>query len=314
LNQGTSAIQLYSFKHKQRTITLVDTPGFNDTNRSDFAILKEISDWTTSAYEQHRLLSGVIYLHRITDVRMEGTALRNLSMFHSLCGDKATGNVILTTSHWGNVNPAVGNMREKELLGTESFWGSLIADGAKTARFSGDAASGLELVDKFMGQEKMAMQIQVDIVDDKKAVAGTAAGVALDGELHIEKERLEADLKMLKEQQQVMDKNNVKLQQLVADQKKEMEQKIAKIETERNEMQEELNARDNRIRKLFEQIKKDKEELNREIAALKAELKDAQSGESKAEMKEKLAEFEEKFKELERESQKPFYRRVFSRR
>jgi hypothetical protein len=140
---------------------------------------------------------------------MEGTALRNLAIFSGLCSDKVTENVILTTSHWSKVDPAVGNMREKELLGTEGFWGSPIADGAETARFSGDAASGLELVDKL---EKVAMQIQVDIVDDRKGVAGTAAGVVLDGELRIEKERLDADLKMLKEQQQVMGKNNVKLQ------------------------------------------------------------------------------------------------------
>jgi hypothetical protein len=111
----------------------VDTPGFNYTERSDTEILEEIASWTSSTYEDGRLLNGIIYLHRISDPRMEGSALKNLHMFRSLCGPDALHNVLLTTTHWSQVTRENGERREKELLETVEFWGTLKAHGAMPA-------------------------------------------------------------------------------------------------------------------------------------------------------------------------------------
>ena len=45
-------------------------------------------------------LSGILYLHRITDNRMAGTPLKNLQVFQKLCGRDALGKVYLTTTMW----------------------------------------------------------------------------------------------------------------------------------------------------------------------------------------------------------------------
>jgi len=47
-------------------ITLFDTPGFDDTDRSELDVLKETAAFLSHTYKQDVLLSGIIYFHRIT--------------------------------------------------------------------------------------------------------------------------------------------------------------------------------------------------------------------------------------------------------
>lgn len=72
------------------------------------------------SYNADIKLSGILYLHRITDNRMSGSPHRNLRMFGQLCGDQASRNVILITTMWDNIEVEVGLRREKELR--EKFW------------------------------------------------------------------------------------------------------------------------------------------------------------------------------------------------
>jgi len=103
----------------------------------------------SSSYENGKRLSGVIYLHRITDVRMYGPSLKYVKIFQRLCGQDALRNVLLTTTQWSNVSRAQGESRERELRGGD-FWGGLIDQGASIARFLGTRESGLELIHKLM--------------------------------------------------------------------------------------------------------------------------------------------------------------------
>ena len=44
LNQGTADVEEYTFVYKARyQVHLIDTPGFNDTTRQDFLVLRQIS-------------------------------------------------------------------------------------------------------------------------------------------------------------------------------------------------------------------------------------------------------------------------------
>jgi predicted GTPase len=104
-------------------VCLIDTPGFDDTSRQDTEILREIAAWVTMAYKQRVQLRGILYLHRITDCRMQGAAMRNLFMFKKLCGRNALKNVILATTMWDYDQPPKGEEREEELKSTHEFWG-----------------------------------------------------------------------------------------------------------------------------------------------------------------------------------------------
>lgn len=59
---------------------LVDIPGFDDSGRTDSKILTEIACLLAAQYEVGVSLKGVIYLHRITDVRYQGSSLKALNI------------------------------------------------------------------------------------------------------------------------------------------------------------------------------------------------------------------------------------------
>jgi hypothetical protein len=102
----------------EQTVYLIDTPGFDDTHRSDAKVLREIAAWLTHSYSHKNdkiLLNGIIYLHRISDSRMKGSAKKNLLMFEKLCGEDALKKVILVTTMWDKVPLDEAEAREKQL-------------------------------------------------------------------------------------------------------------------------------------------------------------------------------------------------------
>ena len=126
------------------TVYLIDTPGFDDTNRSDNEVLCEIASWLTTSYTAKVRLNGIIYLHRISDLRMQGSAKKNLFMFKKLCGPDALKNVILATTMWDRVSEAEGAAREKELTSTADFWGWMVSQGSRVHRHSGKHKPNLQ--------------------------------------------------------------------------------------------------------------------------------------------------------------------------
>jgi hypothetical protein len=96
------------------SIVLVNIPAFNNTGNLDMATLRIISDWVNQTYKRGILVSGLIYFHRISDGRMEGTSLRNWRAFEKFCGDHFH-NVVLATTMWGDVDGRVGDRRAEEL-------------------------------------------------------------------------------------------------------------------------------------------------------------------------------------------------------
>ena len=183
----------------KKKIVLVDTPGFDDTTRSDMEILSMISHWlkTTYAvffflsstlssgyrYERDVKLSGLIYLHRITDNRMAGSLYKNLRMFGELCGDLAMSQVVLVTTMWERVVEAVGEAREKELH--TIFWKSLRDKGSEVdslKRANDQEAWGIinKVVNRyFENKQAEAVLLQEELVDQKIKLNETQAGKAL---------------------------------------------------------------------------------------------------------------------------------------
>ncbi|WXC58553.1 hypothetical protein SNK03_004454 [Fusarium graminearum] len=102
-----------------------DTLGFDDTNRQDSAVLRDISAWLSKSYTEKILLNGILYLHRISDPRMQGSGKLSISLLRKLCSKDAFKNVVLVTTMWELVETDIGDRREKELEETEEFWGSL---------------------------------------------------------------------------------------------------------------------------------------------------------------------------------------------
>ncbi|KAI6111700.1 P-loop containing nucleoside triphosphate hydrolase protein [Pisolithus thermaeus] len=163
---------------KDRQYVFVDTPGFDDTYRSDRDILRTIADWLEEKYRGQVKLSGIIYTHRITDNRMSGSVCKNLDMFARLCGDKAAACVRLVTTMWDKVrDKELAKSRESQLV--QNFWKPLIDAGARHKRFEDNSARcAWGIVEDLTGGGE-ALLLQEELVDVARKLNETTAGQAL---------------------------------------------------------------------------------------------------------------------------------------
>jgi hypothetical protein len=175
-------VQPFKCQYDGKHYSIVDTPGFNDTNRSDKEILDELATWLFESYRDNLKISGIIYLHSISVPKMAGSALRNLRMFRGLCGDEFMRNVILGTTFWDVIDEETAVARENELLETEGFFKEMKDRGCDVVRISEDSDKCLDLLSRFAAKQPSVMQIQQELLDGK-SIEETAAASAVSQEL-----------------------------------------------------------------------------------------------------------------------------------
>jgi hypothetical protein len=122
-------------------------------------------DWLVSTYRSGQRLSGILYLHRVTDTRMRGSSVRNLRMFKQLIGDDFHKNLTLGTTCWSLVPFHVGLDRESELKANSDFWKTMISKGARVERMPDDVTKARNLVYEIASHNAVALQTQRDVVD-----------------------------------------------------------------------------------------------------------------------------------------------------
>lgn len=152
----------------------VDTPGFSDTHLSDTEVLQLIADYLSAAYKQKMKLSGLIYLHPISDRRVTHHSTKNLEMFRYLTGEKNLKNVVLATSMWDKVTQTEGEEREAELK--SKFWRMMLVMGAKTARHHGTHDSAVEVARLLLKNDPFYLQLQEEMGELHMLLKDTKAG------------------------------------------------------------------------------------------------------------------------------------------
>ncbi len=133
-------------------MTVVDTPGFDDTWRSDAEILTEITEFLATQYMLKIPLKGIIYLHQIHENRMRGSARNFLEMFRLLCGEHALKNVVMVTTRWDQIEPQQRGealRREQELI--DKWWAPMLKKGSHVTQFSGSRAEAEAIVLQLVG-------------------------------------------------------------------------------------------------------------------------------------------------------------------
>ncbi|OCH89852.1 hypothetical protein OBBRIDRAFT_712434, partial [Obba rivulosa] len=170
-----------------RRVRLIDTPGFDDSERSDADVLEQIAAFLIESYQKGNRLHGVLYLHRISDVRMGGAARRNFSIIHKLCGPAALPNMILATTRWNEVDLVTGEGREDDLR--TKFFRSVLDGGAVLWRHDRALASAQAIIREFLKRDPSTLLIQHEIVIEGKTLSDTQAGLELHRDMSEEMER-----------------------------------------------------------------------------------------------------------------------------
>lgn len=211
------------------------------------------------SFEQGHKLSGIIYMHRITDSRMGGIARKNFSMFRKLCGDKTLKNVMLVTNMWGEVDPALGATREVELQTDDLLYKNVLDLGARMRRHENTKESALEIIQEIINNHPEALRIQTELVLEKKDITQTDACMEIDRRI------LELERRHQKEMDEVKETFERAMRERDEDTKKEMEELKQTLEAKMKEVE------DKRVR-LSQEYKEEKAMATKMLESLRVNL------------------------------------------
>ncbi|KAL3486917.1 hypothetical protein BJX62DRAFT_241498 [Aspergillus germanicus] len=210
----TSAIDTYNYRlptskldGRLRTcrIHLIDTPGFNDTNRPDIETLGVLASYLGASYANGIQIHGIIFLHPITDNRMSGSSMHTMEMLKMVCGWTSYVNMVVATTMWPDKSAATSNgplrvdsqtaveTREAELITDERFLGDVVEKGAAVFRhketgakdISSQTLSARRIVEHLIAEadsptyKHKPLRIQREIIDERKTLAELVAGTAI---------------------------------------------------------------------------------------------------------------------------------------
>ena len=149
-------------------------------------------------------------------------------MFRELCGDAALKNAVLVTNMWGEVARDIGEARENELSG-KCFKPALDKD-AQLVRHHNTVQSAHSIIRRIVANNPVVLRIQRELVDEHKDITGTAAGEAVNRELHKQIGRHQAELKAVQEEMERASKEeDEETRQELEEEKRKLEEQKEKI-------------------------------------------------------------------------------------
>ncbi|KAE9368403.1 hypothetical protein N431DRAFT_470113 [Stipitochalara longipes BDJ] len=176
LESSTAEVSISSFEHNERTVHLIDTPGINDSGRTELDVLKEIAFWLTAAHDNSIQLNGIVYLHSIAAPKWAASCAKATTLLKAICGPENYPSIVLATTHWDSVSADIGNKRHEELSENEDMWGSLRTGGAILSYHSSGKTSAVRIINHLMRQPKCTLAIQIELDSPEKKLSDTEAG------------------------------------------------------------------------------------------------------------------------------------------
>jgi hypothetical protein len=265
---GTADCAAYSIP--DTNVWLIDTPGFDDTYRSDAKILEEINRCLSEYFHKDAKVTGVLYVHAITEARMRGSAMKNLRMFRQVVGSNNMSHCCLVTTKWSKQSEDLSRSREAELQTNDTFWKPLVDRGAHIMQFKDSLHSAMDIIRPFTRCPRFIMKLTLEYNVEGKKLDKTEAGKEVFDDLeqaqkeHQEEiEALREDRKMAldakdKQMLEMIEKERVRLQKEMDDMKAGQQLLQKKLADEKQELVQKLE-RDRLIRE------NDKEHLKNKL-------------------------------------------------
>ena len=186
-------------------------------------------------YEKGSTLSGVIYVHRISDNRFGGITGRNFNMFRKLCGESTLKNVVLVTNMWKDDAQDINEAREKEL--SSKFFKPALDKSAQMVRHHNTTESAHNIIRKIMENHPVPLQIQRELVDEGKSIIDTAAGESINQALKEQIRKHQVELKELREEMdQALREKDDETRRELEEVKRDLEEKVKKIKKDSEDM------------------------------------------------------------------------------
>jgi hypothetical protein len=201
------------------------------------------------------MLSGVLYFHPISDIRMGGISMRNFVMFRKLCGENALKNVVIVTNMWGDVNPRIGNAREAQLMREDIFFKPVLDKGAQTTRHNNTASSAEHIIRLLINNRPLPLRIQEELVDEHKDISGTGAGEELNREFNARINKYQREMQTLMEDiQQAMRNRDEETRRELVIEAQRMEREIERFRNDSMRLESDYRKETERLGDLVQRV------------------------------------------------------------
>jgi hypothetical protein len=227
-------------------VRLIDTPGFDDSGRDDADILETIGTYLREAFTMKIHLTGVIYLHRITDVRMQGSSLRSLILLKKLCGRENYGNIALATTRWNEVDQNEGKTREEQLKMKGEYWADLIDAGATIHRHDQEKESAIMIIKKLLPKKPVVLLFQEEL-EECRSIGKTSAGAEVKRTLGEMSRTYEARIESLQKELRVLQDAKAERDEWEARIRKEQEAQIKELKESQKKVAEDIQKLDMKL-------------------------------------------------------------------
>ncbi|CAE6418455.1 unnamed protein product [Rhizoctonia solani] len=214
-----------------KPVVVVDCPGFDDTYLSETEILQSLAGFLTVAYSQNFKITGLLYLHKITDTRVGGASFRHMKMFKEVCGTDSLKNVVYVMNMWSDPPTEDEVLREDELRHSDEFFGAPISEGAQMARHNNTQESAHNIIRQLLPRPPTVPKISKQLVDEGLTLEETSAGVVLGHGLEDEIRQLNEEIRRLREDHaQATRENNERFKKSLEAQERKAQEKHQKLE------------------------------------------------------------------------------------
>lgn len=215
-------------------------------------------------------------MHRISDVRMSGSAIRSFNMFRKFCGDEALKNVAIVTNMWGEVSLERGIAREQELASDDGFFKPVLQDARMMRHQTNSRRSAHHILEFFLDKRPQPLLIQRELVEEKKDIMETSAGMELDREV------AEAQRKYKEEMEEIQKEMEEALRMKDEETRKELEEAFRQLESEMKKAQndrlrlsreyaEDKRKKDEEVRRILREYAEDKRRMDDEVRRIPRE-------------------------------------------
>ena len=206
-------------------------------------------------------------------------------MFRKLCGERTLKNVTIMTNMWGRVAPEEGEDREQQLK--DEYFRAAIENGAQLRRHDDTPESARAILRTVLNNTPAVLEIQRELIDDRKGIEQTGAGEELRGEMSRTLVKYQREIKELeKDVQGAMEEEDEGAREELEEEKRKLQEEMKELwkammemkstfEAARLEMEERISAR------FEEQLKRLREDYEAEIRGYKQKMEELERKSSK---------------------------------
>ncbi|KAH6634689.1 P-loop containing nucleoside triphosphate hydrolase protein [Chaetomium sp. MPI-SDFR-AT-0129] len=241
-----------------QSVTLIDTPGFDDRKRTEVDILKLVAKHLMNTYLEGTKLNGIIFLQPINQPRVGAAEAGRTRLFKKLLGEQAFRRVVIGGTMWTDRADAEKKMEQRAQH--KDIWEDMVKGGAKTIVYDNTPEGAAEIIRILMKNKPGDLLIQKELASGK-GLEETAAG------REIEKQKGEDIAKLMAELRDVKQDREATSAQIL-----ELQDKIHQREAESAAGREIAEKKAEDIAKLtaqLEGLEKDRAEAAKEMRQLK---------------------------------------------